>query len=62
MDGKVLNGVAPIFKTVFGTIVRVLFMTRFNLLLVPWSCPSATRVRLEYAKHKEKEEREHSNL
>lgn len=41
MNGKVLNGVAPIFKTIFGAIEHV---TRFNLLLVPWS---ATRVRLE---------------
>lgn len=47
MDGKVLNGVVSIFKTTFGAIEHAVFTTRFNLLLVPWSCPSATRVRLE---------------
>lgn len=46
MDGKVLNGVVPTFKTIFEAIEHVVFTTRFNLLLVPWSCPSATRVRL----------------
>lgn len=35
MDGKVLNGVAPIFKTIFEDIEHVVFTTRFNLLLVP---------------------------
>lgn len=47
MDGKVLNGFAPIFKTIFGAIEHAVFMTRLNLLLVPWSCTPATRARLE---------------